>query len=47
MNINKLIEIKYKIIINNNLFKKNIIDENTYSRVNTKLLKILKTINTN
>jgi len=42
MNINKISEIKIKIIINNNLFKRNIIDEETFTKVNEKLLILLK-----
>ena len=46
MNINKITEVRFKIIINNNLYKKNIIDENTYVKVNEKLLRLLKTLQT-
>lgn len=42
MNINKITEVKFKIIINNNLYKKKIIDENTFSKANERLLKLLK-----
>lgn len=41
MNINKIFEIQLQIILNNNLYRKNIIDENTFSKANEKLLKIL------
>ena len=34
----KIFTIEIKIIINNNLYKKNIIDEKTYSKVNDLLL---------
>ncbi len=44
MNINKITEVQMQIIINNNLYKKNIIDENTFSKANERLLKILKTL---
>lgn len=43
MNINKITEVKFKIIINNNLYKKKVIDENTFSKANEKLLRLLKT----
>ena len=46
MNINKITEVKLKIIINNNLYKKKVIDENTFSRANEKLLRLLKTFQT-
>lgn len=36
------LNIQLQILINNNLYKKNIIDENTYSFVNDKLLKSSK-----
>ncbi len=42
MNIDKITEIKIKIIINNNLYKRKIIDEETFSYVNEKLLISLK-----
>jgi len=42
MNIDKLTEIQLQIIINNSLYKKNIIDEETFSKANEKLLKLLK-----
>ena len=38
----KIFTIEIKIIINNNLYKKNIIDEKTYSKVNDLLLHKLK-----
>ncbi len=41
---NKTMELKIKMIINNSLYKKNIIDEQTYYIVNDKLLKKLKTL---
>jgi hypothetical protein len=37
-NTYKILELKIKVIINNNLYKKNIIDEKTYSIVNGQLL---------
>ena len=39
--INEIIEIRIKILINNNLYKKKVIDEEIYSKVNEKLLKLL------
>ncbi len=42
MILNKKSEIQLQIVINNNLFKKGIIDEDTYLMVNDKLLKLLK-----
>lgn len=41
MKISKSFETRIKIIINYNLYKKNIISENTYNIVNNKLLKEL------
>lgn len=41
---NKIFELQMQIIINENLYKKNYIDEITYSKVNEKLLKSLKEI---
>ena len=41
MKIDKITELKFEIIINNNLYKKKIIDENTFSKANEKLLKVL------
>lgn len=46
MNINKITEIRIKIIINNNLYKRKIIDEETYSKANEKLLILLKRFQT-
>lgn len=42
MNINKITETKIKIIINNNLYKRKIIDDETYSKANEQLIKLLK-----
>ena len=44
MDINKIVEVQIQIIINTNLYKKNIIDENTFSKANEKLLKMLKAL---
>ena len=41
---NKIFEVQIQIIINNNLYRKNLIDENTFSKVNDKLLKNLKVL---
>ena len=42
--MNKIVEVQIQIIINTNLYKKNIIDENTFSKANEKLLKMLKAL---
>ena len=42
MNINKITEVQIKIIINTSLYKKKIIDEQTFSLVNEMLLKKLR-----
>lgn len=42
MDISKVTKVQMQLIINNNLYKKNIIDENTFSKANEKLLKALK-----
>ncbi len=42
MDISKVTKVQMQLIINNNLYKKNIIDENTFSKANEKLLKVLK-----
>ena len=39
---NKTFEINIKVIINRNLYKKNIIDENTFIKAQEQLLKKLK-----
>lgn len=44
MNINKITDIKIKIIINNNLYNRKVIDEETFSKVNEQLIKMLKNI---
>lgn len=44
MDINKITELQLQIIINNNLYRKHIIDENTFSKVNERLLKMIKTL---
>ena len=38
---NKIFEINVEILINNSLYKNNIIDENTYRKANDSLLKEL------
>lgn len=43
MDMNKIVEVQIQIIINTNLYK-NIIDENTFSKANEKLLKMLKAL---
>lgn len=42
--VSGITELQLQIIINNNLYKRNIIDENTFSKANEKLLKMLKTL---
>ena len=44
MSINKVTELQLQVIINNNLYKKNIIDENTFLKVNERLLKMIKAL---
>ena len=40
MNISKITEIQLEIIINNSLYKKKVIDENTYRIANENFLKV-------
>jgi len=44
MILNAITELQLQLIINNNLYKKNIIDENTFSKANERLLKMIKTL---
>ena len=44
MKLNKITELQLQLIINDNLYKKNIIDENTFSKANERLLKMIKTL---
>ena len=44
MNFNTITELQLQLIINNNLFKRNIIDENTFSKANERLLRMIKTL---
>lgn len=44
MKLNSIAELQLQIIINNNLYKKHIIDENTFSKVNERLLKMIKAL---
>lgn len=46
MDMNKITEVQMQIIINTNLYKKSIIDESTFSKVNEKLLKMLRALQT-
>ncbi len=46
MKFNRITEVQMQIIINNNLYKKNVIDESTFSKVNDKLLRTLKSLQT-
>ena len=42
MNINTITELQLQIIINNNLYKRNVIDEDTFTKANEKLLKMIR-----
>lgn len=44
MKINTITELQLQIIINNNLYKRHVIDENTFTKANEKLLKMIKTL---
>lgn len=44
MKLNTITELQLQLIINKNLYKKNIIDENTFSKANERLLKMIKTL---
>ena len=44
MKLNTITELQLQLIINNNLYKKNIIDEKTFSKANERLLKMIKTL---
>lgn len=46
MNISKITEVQMQLIINKNLYKKNIIDENTFSKANERLLRMLYVLRT-
>lgn len=46
MKLDRITELQLQLIINNNLYKKNIIDENTFSKVNEKLLGMIKVLQT-
>lgn len=46
MNLNAITQLQLQLIINNNLYKKNVIDESTFSKANEKLLKMLKKLKT-
>ena len=46
MKLDRITELQLQLIINNNLYKKNIIDENTLSKVNEKLLGMIKGLQT-
>ena len=46
MNFSMITEVQLQIIINNNLYKKNVIDESTFSKANEKLLKMLRALHT-
>lgn len=44
MKLNTITELQLQLIINNNLFKRNIIDKNTFSKANERLLRMIKTL---
>lgn len=44
MDISKITEVQLQIMINDSLFKRNVIDENTYSKANERLLKLIRTL---
>ena len=44
---NKIFELQIQIIINTNLFKKKVIDENTFLKVNDKLLRNIRLLRNN
>lgn len=46
MKLNKITEVQIQLIINENLYKKNVIDEITYSKANDKLLEMLRILQT-
>ena len=46
MKLDRITELQLQLIINNNLYTKNIIDENTFSKVNEKLLGMIKGLQT-
>ena len=46
MKLDRITELQLQLIINNNLYKKNIINENTFSKVNEKLLEMIKGLQT-
>ena len=44
MKVNTITELQLQIIINNNLYKRNVIDENTFTKAIERLLKMIKTL---
>ncbi len=44
MRINTVTELQIQLIINNNLYKRKVIDDITYTKVNEKLLKMIKSL---
>ena len=44
---NKIFELQIQIIINTNLLKKKVIDENTFLKVNDKLLRNIRLLRNN
>ena len=44
MKVDTITELQLQIIINHNLYKKNVIDENTFQKANERLLKMIKSL---
>lgn len=44
MKVNTITELQLQIIINNNLYKRNVIDEDTFTKANERLLRMIKTL---
>ena len=44
MKLNTITELQLQIIINNSLYKKNVIDESTFSKANERLLKMIRNL---
>ena len=44
MKLSTITELQLQLIINNNLYKRNVIDENTFTKANEKLLKMIKAL---
>lgn len=44
MKLNTITELQLQLIINNNLYKRNVIDESTFSKANERLLKMIRNL---